>query len=233
MIAMTKLTIANVTIRQDEEGRYCLNDLHRAAGSEKRHQPSDWMRLQSATDLAAALDAEKPGIPGIQSKQGLGTYVCKELVYAYAMWISAAFHLKVIRAYDEMVSGAVPVAVMPRSFAEALRLAADQAERLEQQRPAVEFALAVRNTVDAVSIGDMARVLGYGQNVFFRMLRADHLLMEGNRPYQMYIDRGYFRVIESLWRDSDGEPHPTFKTLITGKGQVFLQRKYGKEVAFA
>jgi hypothetical protein len=62
------------------------------------------------------------GIPAIESKQGLGTHVAKELVYAYAMWISAAFHLKVIRAYDAMVMAPQPVL----NLREPLQMAAAQ-----------------------------------------------------------------------------------------------------------
>ncbi|NPT59062.1 phage antirepressor KilAC domain-containing protein [Paraburkholderia elongata] len=104
-------------------------------------------------------------------------------------------------------------------------------QTITEQAPAVEFAHAVRNTEDSISIGDMARLLGTGQNRLFRRLRDDHILMSNNRPYQQYLDREYFRVIENVWRDSEGETHPTFKTVVTGRGQVYLQRKYGAEAA--
>lgn len=130
------LTIANVAIRQDAAGRFCLNDLHRAAGGEKRHQPSDWLRLQQTQELLTELDnsgdsrnyalSSEPGRYG-------GTFVGKELVYAYAMWVSPAFHLKVIRFYDTMVVGANPA---PLSTMEILQIAMESEQRrleLEQQ----------------------------------------------------------------------------------------------------
>lgn len=103
------LTIANTLIRHDIDGRYCLNDLHKAAGGEQRHRPSRWLENQQAQELAQEIG--KAGIPALVSVKGgtaPGTYVCKELVYAYAMWISPVFSLKVIRAYDALVTPGLP-----------------------------------------------------------------------------------------------------------------------------
>jgi len=97
------LTIANTPIRQDLDGRYCLNDLHESSGGHQKHRPKYWLQNQQTKDLVAEI--EIGGISPIQAKQGFGTYVVKELVYSYAMWISPAFSLQVIRAYDALVTG--------------------------------------------------------------------------------------------------------------------------------
>ena len=106
------LVIGDFSIRQDEDGRYCLNDLHKASGYDKKHQPAYFIRNQQTKDLideivnsANLQSLENNQIEPVKKMEGVkgGTYVVKELVYSYAMWISAKFHLQVIRAYDAMV----------------------------------------------------------------------------------------------------------------------------------
>lgn len=104
------IVISEIAIHQDAENRYSLNDLHKAAGSEWRHRPTYWLETQQTQELIEEiLNDGIPTFKPVISKKGRygGTYVCKELVYSYAMWISAAFALKVIRAYDDLVSGRI------------------------------------------------------------------------------------------------------------------------------
>ncbi|WP_025886495.1 KilA-N domain-containing protein [Asaia prunellae] len=117
----TNLTIITTAIRQDAEGRYCLNDCHKASGGENAKRPSLWLENAQTKALVVELEGSA-GIPAYPTNtvttgpnEGRGTYVAKELVYAYAMWISPAFHLKVIRAFDAMVQGkALPAPKRPR-----------------------------------------------------------------------------------------------------------------------
>lgn len=109
------IQISNVAIRQVENNLYNLNDLHKASGGEKRHELTNWLKLQQTTELIDELS--KPENTGLKENQQVikvvrggnnrGTYACKELVYAYATWISAKFFLLVIRTFDAVVSGSL------------------------------------------------------------------------------------------------------------------------------
>lgn len=98
------ITILNTAIKQDKKGLFCINDVHKAAGGKNKHKPSYWLSNQLTKELIAEISSDG-GIPLSVVRGGLnqGTYVCKELVYAYAMWINAKFHLHVIRTFDEVI----------------------------------------------------------------------------------------------------------------------------------
>jgi hypothetical protein len=120
---MTNLMIADVPIRADDAGRFSLNDLHKAAGAETRHQPAQFIRLDSTAALLAELNNEQGGmgnpIVTINGGRAPGTFVSKELVYAYAMWISAKFHLQVIRTFDSVATGELAAPAAPKRVAPA------------------------------------------------------------------------------------------------------------------
>ena len=98
--------------------------------------------------------------------------------------------------------------------------------KIEADKPKVVFAEAVRKLQGACMIGDFAKSIGWGRNRLFKWLRDNKCLMAGNMPYQTYVDRELFVVIEQLpYVNNKGESIPSFTTMLTGKGQVWLENK--------
>lgn len=66
---------------------------------------------------------------------------------------------------------------IPQSFAEALRLAADMADKLEAAKPKIAFADSVNEAINSVSFRDFAKSVGTGQNKLYELLRTEGYLM--------------------------------------------------------
>ena len=123
---------------------------------------------------------------------------------------------------------------IPQTYSEALMLAAKQAEQIEQQtalieaqKPKVEFYEAVTGSSDTIDIASVAKVLnikGFGRNNLFEFLRDKNILMQNNQPFQTFVDRGYFRVIESKYNKPDGSSHINLKTVVYQKGLDYIRK---------
>lgn len=101
---------------------------------------------------------------------------------------------------------------------------------LEAMTPKADFHDAIAEAKDAQTIQAAAKALGFGPNRFFKLLRDKRVLMENNLPYQAHLDAGRFRVVERTFEDRNGI-HIHARTLVTGKGLIYLQQLTKKEAA--
>ena len=106
---------------------------------------------------------------------------------------------------------------------------AAQNSYIKTLEPKAEFFDAVAGSRDAISIGDAAKVLdmGVGQNRLFDVLRREQILQDNNVPYQIYIDRGYFRIIEQKFV-AKGETRISIKTLVSQRGLDYIRKMLQK-----
>lgn len=105
---MPNISILNQEIRT-MDGLFSLNDLHKASGANESHRPSNFIRTDQTKALIAEIEREnsqssnmsfqETAIKSVKGGKYAGTYGCHEIIYAYAMWISSAFYLKVIRYF--------------------------------------------------------------------------------------------------------------------------------------
>lgn len=110
---------------------------------------------------------------------------------------------------------------------------------LEEQKPLVDFANKVTNADNTIDMGEMAKLLheknniDIGRNRLFEILRSKKILMSSNVPYQTYIERNWFRVIETTKETQYGTKVFT-KVLVTGSGQLkvadIIMGEFNKEM---
>lgn len=192
------------------------------------------LRNLSSADLVRVI---KGGNPNAQ-----GTWMHEDVAIEFARWLSPAFAIWCNdRIKELMTNGSVSLQV-PQTLSEALRLAADQAEKIEEQRrqlelqaPAVTFTQAVQGSNRSCLVGELAKMIcqnGYeiGQNRLFEWLRDNGYLGKSgeryNIPNQQYIEQGLFEIKRGVRSGNDGVLHTTSTTKVTGKGQVYFINKF-------
>ena len=105
--------------------------------------------------------------------------------------------------------------------------------QIETDKPKVAFADHVAGSDSLIDMNTMAKLAKHngiiiGSNRLFEWLRNHGILMKNNVPYQQYMDRGYFEVREGSFT-VNGETRLYHKTLVTGKGQLYIIRKLLEE----
>lgn len=140
--------------------------------------------------------------------------------------------LRYIKAFNEMYEK-LRVLKAPQTFAEALRLAADQAELIERQKPLIQFAETCARSESSILVRELAKIMSkdeinVGEKRLFQKLRDWKLLMHNNEPYQDYIDRGYFEVNESCYENDRGT-FLTKTTRVLPKGQQYIINRFARE----
>ena len=118
---------------------------------------------------------------------------------------------------------------MPGTYAEALRLLADSVEhnaqltsQLALAEPVLDYYDRVResdNTCDMAMLAEKLAWPNIGRNNLIKFLRERHVFVQKfNRPYQEYIENGWFKVVEVNTAKPGQVPKIFHKTVAFQKG---------------
>lgn len=75
------------------------------------------------------------------------------------------------------------------------------------------------------TVNEVSKVLGSGTIRFFGWLRDEEIVQKNNKPYQQYINQGYFELKEHYNKKEDRKVAVT-TTLVTPKGVSWLAKRY-------
>lgn len=115
----------------------------------------------------------------------------------------------------------------------------NQSRQIETMQPKADFYDTIMGTDKAVEMKDVAKILdmGIGRNNLFKFLKEHKVLDKNNCPYQLYVDKRWFKSIPVYFDDPyTGKPSIYLKTAVYPAGidgirQMLRQKGYKKNVA--
>ncbi|MBD9406271.1 phage regulatory protein/antirepressor Ant [Acidovorax sp. ACV02] len=150
----------------------------------------------------------------------------RELTDTLLTGYSAALRRRVVARWHELERGGVP-----KSFAQALRLAAEQQEQIELQqaaleaaRPKVVYADAMLNSDGTVLVRDAAKTIGVPVRKLEKALRQKGVILPDNAPAARYVAQGYFKESLHTFDTNTRGRQLSRVARVTGRGLEFLRR---------
>ena len=95
--------------------------------------------------------------------------------------------------------------------------------QVTEMRHKSEFYDDVTGSTDIGSVAKVLNIPNMGRNKLFSFLREKKVLNKRNEPYQEYVDKGYFRQIETSW-EHNGTTHINLKTVVFQKGVDYIRQ---------
>lgn len=142
---------------------------------------------------------------------------------------SLAMRARIIDRWQELESVGAPA--LPKTFAQALRLAAEQQEQIEAQqlkiesdRPKVEYADALLNADGTTLVRDVAKTLGVGPIKLHKALKEKGVILGNNAPAAEYVQKGYFVESIHTYETTTAGSRIAHAARVTGRGIEFIRR---------
>lgn len=236
--------ICGVEITTDAAGRFNLNALHKASGSEKKNGPSYWLALESTKQLIVELEKQTTEISvvTVEGRNG-GTFAHELLAVEYAGWISPAYRLQVNQTFLNYKTGKLtPTNTILPNFDDPIAAAEAWVEAKKAERLAIGYVdrqaryinKLESHLADGITPVQFCKQLN-GVNI--RMVNA--FLEERNWLYddqpkarhprwrvKHYARDQYLTERPGQIEQENGEIRDTYKPLLKPKGAAWIYRHY-------